>query len=107
MILAGIVVLVAVGGDVGAYGFASAVGAGLSVLLLNLLYRMSASGDRDRDREEKARRYFDAHGVWPDEEEAPKPLPERRWALPAGAVTASQEHHERRLSGSADVRRAS
>jgi hypothetical protein len=72
MIVSGIVVLVAVGGDLGAYGFASAVGAGLSVMLLNLLYRMSVSGDRDREREEEARRYLDEHGVWPEDEAAPK-----------------------------------
>lgn len=42
MILAGIVVLFAVRGDLGAYGFASAVGTGLSVLLLSFLFRMRA-----------------------------------------------------------------
>jgi hypothetical protein len=99
MILGGIVALVAVEGDVGAYGFASAVGAGLSVLLLNLLYRMSVSGDRDREREEEARRYFDEHGAWPEDEEAPIRVSERRWTLPAGAVTSEQEERERRASG--------
>jgi hypothetical protein len=28
-------------------------------------------GRHDRDREEEAREYFDAHGHWPDEEPAP------------------------------------
>jgi hypothetical protein len=82
VILAGFVILLVVGGDLGAYGFASAVGAGLSILLLNLLYRMSVSGERDREREEEARRYFDAHGIWPDEE-ARESIPERRWTRPA------------------------
>ena len=68
-ILAGVVVLMAVGGDLEMYGFASALGAGLSVLLLNLLYRIGVSGDRDREREEEARRYLDEHGLWPDDEE--------------------------------------
>jgi hypothetical protein len=36
------------------------------VLLLNLLFRMGVEGDRDREREEAARRYFDEHGHWPD-----------------------------------------
>lgn len=98
MILAGIVALVAVEGDLGKYGFASAVGAGLSVLLLNLLYRMSVSGDRDRQREQEARRYFNEHGLWPEDEEAPIGVSERQWTLPAGAVTAEQEERERRLS---------
>jgi hypothetical protein len=48
-------------------GAAALIGAGLSVLLLNVLYRMGVEGDRDRDREARARRYFDEHGHWPDE----------------------------------------
>jgi hypothetical protein len=48
-------------------GAAAVIGAGLSVLLLNILYRMGVSGDRDRDREAAQRRYFDKHGHWPDE----------------------------------------
>jgi hypothetical protein len=48
MVLAGIVMLAIDGGELGWYGLASAIGAGLSVMLLNLLYRMSVSGDEDR-----------------------------------------------------------
>jgi hypothetical protein len=43
------------------------VGAGLSVWLLNLLYRVGVSGDRERHREDEARDYYDRHGHWPDE----------------------------------------
>jgi hypothetical protein len=43
------------------------VGAGLSVWLLNFLYRVSVSGDAERDREDRAREYFDRHGRWPDD----------------------------------------
>jgi hypothetical protein len=35
-------------------------------LLLNVLYRIGMQGDRERDREEEARRFFDEHGRWPD-----------------------------------------
>ena len=42
-------------------------GAGLAVWLLNLLYRVGVSGDRERHREDAARDYFDRHGHWPDE----------------------------------------
>jgi hypothetical protein len=49
-------------------GAAAIIGAGLSVYLLNFLHRMGVSGDRDRDKEQEARRYFDEHGRWPDEE---------------------------------------
>jgi hypothetical protein len=45
------------------------VSAATAVLLLNVLHRIGVQGDRDRDREEEARRYFDEHGRWPDEPE--------------------------------------
>jgi len=43
------------------------MGAAFAVLLLNVFFRIGMEGDRDRDREEDARRYFDEHGYWPDE----------------------------------------
>ena len=53
--------------DIWAEGGALMLGAGLSVWLLNILYRVGVRGDRDRDREVEARRYFDEHGHWPDD----------------------------------------
>jgi hypothetical protein len=44
------------------------VGAGLSVLLLNVLVRFGAKGDEERTREEDAREYLAKHGHWPDED---------------------------------------
>ncbi|HTX47643.1 MAG TPA: hypothetical protein VMD48_15270 [Solirubrobacteraceae bacterium] len=41
----------------------------LTVWLINLLYRLSISSNRDRDREEEAREYFDRYGHWPGEED--------------------------------------
>jgi len=43
------------------------VGSAFAVLLMNVFFRIGVEGDRDRDREEDARRYFDEHGYWPDE----------------------------------------
>ncbi len=43
------------------------IGAGLSIWLLNFLYRVGVTGDRERDEEDAARAYFDRHGRWPDE----------------------------------------
>jgi hypothetical protein len=43
--------------------------AALIVWMLNWMYRMSVDSNRDREREEAARDYFDRHGRWPDEEE--------------------------------------
>jgi Na+/melibiose symporter-like transporter len=42
-------------------------GVAIAVFLLNFFFRMGVSGEADRDREEAARAYFDAHGRWPDE----------------------------------------
>lgn len=43
------------------------ISAATAVLLLNFLFRIGVEGDKARDREEDARRYFDEHGHWPDE----------------------------------------
>ncbi len=48
-------------------GFSMCVGSGLSILLLNFLFRMGAKGDHDRDAEEAARDFYARHGHWPDE----------------------------------------
>lgn len=42
------------------------VGAGIAVLLLNVLHRIGVDGDAERRREQQARSYFDEHGRWPD-----------------------------------------
>ena len=49
-------------------GWAMCVGAGLAILLLNVLYRYGATGDRERTAEDEAREYFSEHGRWPDED---------------------------------------
>jgi membrane protein implicated in regulation of membrane protease activity len=38
------------------------------VWMLGWMFRMSVDSNRERDEEEAARRYFDEHGRWPDEE---------------------------------------
>jgi uncharacterized membrane protein YoaK (UPF0700 family) len=43
------------------------ISAATAVLLLNFLFRIGVEGDKERDREEDARRYFDEHGRWPGE----------------------------------------
>ncbi len=96
MVLAGIVMLVANPGGFGVDGFAMAVGGGLAVLMINFLFRLGVSGDLERQREEEARAYFDEHGVWPEDEVAPRG---RSWTLPAGAVTPEEEERRRSTSG--------
>ncbi len=50
-----------------AMGSAAIIGAGLSIWLLNFLFRLGVKGDRERDTEAEARLFFDRHGHWPDE----------------------------------------
>jgi hypothetical protein len=64
--LVGIVVSITAGTS-GATAGALFISAATAVLLFNVLWRMGVEGDKDRDREEEAREYFDAHGYWPDE----------------------------------------
>ena len=68
LVLAGFVMLFAVDGSAKWDGFAMCVGAGLSVLLINVLFRFGAKGDEEREREDEAREYLAKHGHWPDEE---------------------------------------
>jgi hypothetical protein len=51
----------------GLHGLAMAWGAAASVLFLNVLFRLGAKGDLERQSEEDAREYFALHGRWPDE----------------------------------------
>jgi hypothetical protein len=57
-------------GRIGLTAGAMFVSSATAVLLLNVLYRIGVEGDRERDREEEARRFFDRHGRWPDEPES-------------------------------------
>jgi hypothetical protein len=88
MVLGGIVMLVINPAGVGVDGFAMAVGGGLSVLMLNFMFRLSVSSEGDREREEQARVYYDEHGEWPDDEPA---RTGRKWVLAPGVVTYEQE----------------
>jgi hypothetical protein len=43
------------------------MGMAIAVLLMNVFFRIGATGDKDRDAEDAARSFFDEHGYWPDE----------------------------------------
>ncbi len=73
--------------NLGVDGFAMAVGGGLSVVLINFMFRLSLSSEDDRAEEEWARDYFDEHGEWPED----GPREGRKWVLTAGVVTYEQE----------------
>lgn len=67
LVVAGVVFALVDHAGTGLETWAMFTGAGLSVLLLNVLHRMGVEGDSDRDREKRAREYFDEHGHWPDQ----------------------------------------
>jgi hypothetical protein len=66
LLVAGVVVA-GTSGRIGLTAGAMFVSAATAVLLLNVLFRLGMEGDRERDREEAARRYFDEQGRWPDD----------------------------------------
>jgi len=68
LVAAGFVLLAFADGSVRWDGFSMCVGAGLAVLLINVLFRFGAKGDEERAREDAARDYFTQHGRWPDDE---------------------------------------
>ena len=67
LVVAGFVLLIAAPDSTRYEGFSMCVGAGLAIWLLNWLFRIGATGDRERDEEEAARDYLAEHGHWPDE----------------------------------------
>ena len=65
-VLAGIVAM-CFGTATSLVGGAGLIGAGLAIWLLSSFYRVGVDGDRAREREERARAYFERHGRWPDQ----------------------------------------
>lgn len=65
VVIAGLVVM-ALGGESNLEGGGGIVSAGLAIFFINWLFRAGASGDREREAEDRAREYFDRHGHWPD-----------------------------------------
>jgi hypothetical protein len=79
IIAGGIVVIVATGGsETGVEGGAGIIGAGASVWLLNVIFRVGVQGERERDAEDEAREFYAEHGYWPDEAPPPEAAPPDR-----------------------------
>jgi hypothetical protein len=84
IIAGGLIVIVATGGsETGVEGGAAIIGAGASVWLLNVIFRVGVQGERERDAEDEARDFYGEHGYWPDE--APPP------GSPAAAAEPGEE----------------
>jgi hypothetical protein len=64
IILAGVIVL-AIGKSEFEYGGSALIGAGTAVLVVSWFYRFGVSSDLDREREDRARQYFQERGRWP------------------------------------------
>jgi hypothetical protein len=88
IMVAGVVAIVASGGsEAGWEGGVAIIAAGVSVWLLNVIFRVGVQGERERDAEDEARDFYDKHGYWPDE--APPP------GSSAGAAEPGDEPSDR------------
>lgn len=67
IIISGILLAFVVQTDAAYEGGALLVSAGVSVWLLNVIFRIGVRGDHERDEERAARAEFERTGVWPDE----------------------------------------
>jgi hypothetical protein len=65
IVLTGLILSIAGGSDTVVAAGVALTGVGMLVALLNVLMRLGIASSRDREREEKARRFFDRHGRWP------------------------------------------
>ncbi len=65
VIVAAGAVVMAFGSEVDLEGGGAIVSAGLATFFINWLFRIGVAGDREREREDAARDYFDRHGRWP------------------------------------------
>jgi hypothetical protein len=66
--LAGLILIVVHPRGAALHGGLGIIGAGLAAFLFAFLAKVSMTGDKFRDSEEEARRFFDEHGHWPDED---------------------------------------
>jgi hypothetical protein len=80
IVAGGLIAIVATGGSLsGVEGGMAIIAAGVSVWLLNVIFRVGVAGERERDAEDAARDFYAEHGYWPDEappgaaEPAPQP----------------------------------
>jgi len=66
LVILGGVVVMALGSESDLEGGAAIVSAGLAIFFVNWLFRAGVAGEGEREREDRAREYFDRHGRWPE-----------------------------------------
>ena len=108
IVVGGIIAIVATGGSLsGVEGGVAIIAAGISVWLLNVIFRVGVAGERERDAEDAARDFYAEHGYWPDE--APPDAPPDAAPAPASdphrrAPHADHSHRPPGRSGGATRR---
>jgi hypothetical protein len=76
IVAGGLIAIVATGGSLsGVEGGVAIIAAGISVWMLNVIFRVGVAGERERDAEDAARDFYGEHGYWPDEAPAEAPAP--------------------------------
>ncbi len=104
--LAGLAVMIIGGFDeIALEGGAGIIGAGLSIWLMNVLFRVGLDNDRDRDEEDAARDFLDAHGHWPDEPAPPPRAPRTSPVASAAPADAPAPRRTPRSRGQLPPRR--
>jgi hypothetical protein len=89
IVVGGIIAIVATGGSLSGWeGGVAIIAAGISVWMLNVIFRVGVAGERERDAEDAARDFYAEHGYWPDE--APPAAAE-----PAPAAAPPADPHRR------------
>ena len=92
IVVAGVIAIIATGGSLtGWEGGMAIIAAGLSVWLLNVIFRVGVAGERERDAEDAARDFYAEHGYWPDEA-PPETAPP---APPAATAEPPADPHRR------------
>src|SRR3954466_12144234 len=89
IVAAGLIAIVATGGSLsGVEGGVAIIAAGISVWMLNVIFRVGVAGERERDAEDAARDFYAERGYWPDEAplEAADPAPAPPGPPPAPAA---------------------
>ncbi len=108
VVVIGVVFMVVATDLAGLEGGALIVSAGISIWLLNWLYRVGIAGEGERQAEDDARTYYARHGHWPDEgppAPAPAPAPPAERERHVAPAPARPEQHPHRRAPQRRVQR--
>ena len=96
IVVGGIVAIIATGGSLSGWeGGVAIIAAGISVWLLNVIFRVGVAGERERDAEDAARDFYAEHGYWPDDVPPDPPPPADADSGPARDPHRRAAHEDR------------